>query len=184
MAAPAKKAQDLNARMDNCEKWVKALSGLAYKEGDFHGNLESGVALCMAINKLKAGMVQDKYAKAQAKKLNAFQKRERIAAFIEGCKKFGVNQADIFMVEDLFMKNNLKQVVITLENLSATASKNNIQQPFEIGIQYATANKRQFSKEQMQKAKNAIPAMNKGSVKVDQGGGLDSHGIILQGNKK
>lgn len=51
------------------------------------------------------------------------------------------------MVEDLFMKNNLKQVCITLENVSATASKNNIKQPFEIGINYSKENKRQFTKE-------------------------------------
>lgn len=148
MAAPKKKkASDLNARMDEAEKWVKELSGLGFKLGDFHGNLESGVALCLAMNKLKEGTIKAKYAKIVAKKLNPFQKRERIAAFIDGCKKFGVNQADIFMVEDLFSKNNLKQVVICLENISATASKNNIKQPFEIGIAYAKKNERQFSKE-------------------------------------
>ena len=97
MAAPKKKAQDLNSRMNNAEKWVKELSGLAFKLGDFHGNLESGVALCLAMNKLKAGCIPAKYAKIQAKKLNPFQKRERIAAFINGCKKFGVNEGLLYI---------------------------------------------------------------------------------------
>eukprot|EP01083_Nonionella_stella_P198665 729225_1 len=180
MAAPKKKAQDLNERIDNCEKWIKELSGLKFDLGDFAGNLQSGVALCTAMNNLKANTIPNKYVKISARKLNAFQQRERIAAFINGCKKFGVKQSDIFSVEDLFSQKNLKQVVITLENVSATASKNGIPQPFEIGIAYAKKNKRQFTEEQLQKAKNAIPAMSKGSIKVEKGKGLDSHGIILK----
>eukprot|EP00485_Elphidium_margaritaceum_P013130 CAMPEP_0202693730 /NCGR_PEP_ID=MMETSP1385-20130828/7769_1 /ASSEMBLY_ACC=CAM_ASM_000861 /TAXON_ID=933848 /ORGANISM="Elphidium margaritaceum" /LENGTH=188 /DNA_ID=CAMNT_0049349451 /DNA_START=28 /DNA_END=594 /DNA_ORIENTATION=- len=179
MAAP-KKAQDLNDRMLNCEKWVKALSGLSFNEGNFHTNLESGVALCIALNKLKPGLVADKYAKIQAKKLNPFQKRERITQFINGCKTFGVNHSDLFMPDDLFNQSNLKQVVITLENLSSTASKKNVEQPFVIGMSYAKSNKREFTKEQILKAKNAIPAMNKGSVHVDKGKGVDNWGVILQ----
>eukprot|EP01083_Nonionella_stella_P014000 39368_1 len=183
MAAPKKKAQDLDERMNECEKWIKELSGLGFKLGDFVGNLESGITLCLAINNLKAGTIPAKYAKLQARKLNPFQKRERITAFINGCKKFGVNHADIFTVEDLFSQKNLKQVVITLENLSATASKQNVPQPFEIGIQYAKKNKREFTEEQKLKAKNAIPAMSKGAVHIEKGKGLDSHGIILQQEK-
>jgi hypothetical protein len=138
----------------------------------------------MAVHKLQPGSLHQKYAKPVARQMNAFQKRERITQFINACKKIGVRESDVFMVEDLFMKNSLKQVVITLENLSSTASRKKLQQPFSIGLSYSKKNKRNFTAQQLRTAKNIVPKMNQGSTNVNSGPGLDSHGIILQGSHK
>mmetsp|Transcript_93270 Transcript_93270/g.114246 ORF Transcript_93270/g.114246 Transcript_93270/m.114246 type:complete len:205 (-) Transcript_93270:1059-1673(-) len=193
MAKPAlnkKKSSKMSMkeRAIECEKWIKTISKYNFDiTGDIKSTLGDGIALCMAAHNIKPNNFTKKYkSPPKKKKTGAFavtEARCRIKAFIDFCKNvIKMRQQDLFATEQLQEGTNIKQVILCLENLSSELDKNNMQQPFLIGIQYAKKNKRQFTDEQVRKAKNAIPQLNKGSVYIKKDDGLDSAGIVLHKN--
>lgn len=130
----------------------------------------SGVALCQLANKIaiKAGQTKviKKYNNPAKKK---FKKIENIGIYLTACQKLGVRGQDVFENNDLFEAKRMEQVIINLYALSgATQKLKGFPGPF-IGVKLAKKNKRQFTKAQLRKARNAVPNSARGAIAHDKG---------------
>ena len=77
---------------------------------------------------------------------------------------------------DLYDGQRYSAVVQNLYALSAQSRKIGFQGP-AIGVEYATANKRNFSQEVLNKSKSAVPGWSKGSLK-NETTNMDGYGVI------
>lgn len=119
--------KEINAAIDakfdknsanECIKWIAELSGSTIAANGDLAVLKSGVDLCLAINKLQPGTV------AQINKMNSpFFQRENVKNFLEGCRKYGVRDSDLFVTEDLYSGNNYVAVLDCLRSLNGVAVK-------------------------------------------------------------
>ncbi len=68
-----------------------------------------------------------------------YNKKENIEAYINGCKKLGMKEVDLFVTVDLYEGQNMTQVVDNLMALGGVAQKVNPKLP-AIGIKYSEEN--------------------------------------------
>ena len=128
------------------------------------------------VNKIKPGTCT-KFKKTKV----AFVARNNISIFVKGAKKLGVKQSDIFETRDLYDKQRLSAVVQSIYAISGVSRKLGFPGPF-IGVAYADANKRHFTKAQLAKSKSAVPMLNRGDKKTNTGSSHDSYGIVKDKN--
>jgi len=74
-------------------------------DGDLSEALKSGVILCKLLNKIKPNTIE----KFNTKNV-PLAERENIRAYLDGVKKVGLSQSDLFMVSDLYEKKDLTAV--------------------------------------------------------------------------
>jgi hypothetical protein len=159
-------------RASEAQKWIETIMGIKFN--DFFEEIKDGVILCELCNTIKPGSCpQGKYKKSSV----AFVCRTNIQIYLEGCGKIGVPKIDCFETRDLYDGQRLDAVVNNIFALSA-ASRNidSFEGPY-IGVTYAQKNQRNFTQEQLNKTKSAVPIWNKGDVEQKQKN-MDSYGII------
>jgi len=157
-------------KADEARAWVEALSGKSFSGTDkdaWVASLKDGELLCIVINKIKEGS-----AKYKASTM-AFGQRENITQYLEGCRKLGMKDVDLFVTQDLFEGDNLVQVVDQLHSLGAVSKTiDGFSGPY-IGVKYSHENKRTFSPEVLAQSAMAVPLQNAGSIAVEKERGTD-----------
>ena len=72
-------------------------------------------------------------------------------------------------------------MVQSIYAISAISRKHGFGGPF-IGVAYADANKRYFTKEQLAKSKSAVPMINRGGLRTEVSSTHDAYGIVKDAN--
>lgn len=157
-------------RAAEAQQWVEQVLGKSVGS-DFFDALKDGCLLCELLNKIKPGTCKKFKPSKQA-----FVARSNIQIFLQGCKKIGIPETDLFETRDLYDGQRLSAVVGNIYALSAMSRKLGFGGPF-IGVQYAEKNKRQFTQEQLNKSKSSVPSWNKGSI-YNKTKNMDGAGII------
>lgn len=116
----------------------------------FHAALKDGQYLC----KLANALIGPGTVKFGTSKL-AFKQMENIGKFLEACEKYGLNKTDLFQTVDLYEKQNVWQVVLTIHALGRKAQKNGFTGP-TLGPKESEKNVRDFSAEQLAAGQNVI----------------------------
>lgn len=114
-------------------------------EKKFPDILKDGTVLCRLLNKVSGFNIPYRQSTQN------FVQRENICAFINGLKRLGLNEYELFQTVDLFEEKNLKQVAICLYALSRQLQKEKIFPGPFIGPALAKKNKITFSKEVLDK---------------------------------
>lgn len=140
---------------------------------DFADCLKDGVALCTLINMLCPGSVQ------RVNTMKApFKQRENLEMFLKGCEAYGLKRHDLFQVNDLYERKNLYTVVNCVFALGGMAKKKGFDGP-TIGVKVADENKRNFSKELLDKGKTII-GLQSGSNQGASQRGMTPYGATRQ----
>lgn len=133
-------------------------------EKDVSNALKNGILLCHLINCLKSGSV---------KKINennmAFKQMENIGNFLTACESVGCKKADLFQTVDLYESNNIPQVINGIFALGRKAQ--NFYDGPRLGPEEATANKREFTEDQLRAGEGVIglqAGSNKGASQAGQ----------------
>jgi len=155
MAAKYDVEQEQEARL-----WMEAVTGEPLNpEADssvplgldaFHAALKDGSYLCKVAN----AVMGPGAAKFGTSKM-AFKQMENISKFLDACEKYGLNRTDMFQTVDLFEKQNVWQVVLTIHALGRKAQKNGFDGP-TLGPKESDKNVREFSAEQIAAGQNVI----------------------------
>ncbi|KAK6089897.1 hypothetical protein P3W45_001100 [Vairimorpha bombi] len=133
--------------MQEILNWISEILEEDFTNQSFASVLKDGTVLCRLLNKVCGYDIRYK------KSSQMFVQRENICAFINGLKKYGINEYELFQTVDLFEEKNLKQVQISLYALSRQLQVNKeFPGPF-IGPKLAQKNKIEFSKEVLDKSK-------------------------------
>jgi len=161
-------------RAKEAQEWVEAVLKMKFR--DFFEEIKDGATLCKLINAIKPGTIAEN--KVQKNSKVAFHCRANIQLYIEGCAKIGIPQSERFETRDLFDGQRLDAVVDNLYALSSISHDvaPNFKGP-HIGVKYATKNKRNFTEEQLNKSKSAVPLWNQGDHSIKQTN-MDGYGII------
>jgi len=114
----------------------------------FHSALKDGIILCKLANAIIGGV------KFNSMKV-PFKQMENITNFLTACEKYGVNKTDLFQTVDLYEKQNLWQVVLTIFALGRKAQANGFNGP-ALGPREAQRNTRDFSEEQLKAGQSVI----------------------------
>ena len=142
---------------EQARAWIEAVLGAPLEGDDLHEALKSGVVLVNLINAIKPGTCKP----PQNKKM-PFVQRENIASYLAGCTTLGIPGFQSFQTVDLFEAQNMKAVIVNIHALGSYAQKMGFNGPV-LGAKMATANKRDFTDEQLNAGKSAVPVFGKGS---------------------
>ncbi|XP_020605590.1 transgelin-like [Orbicella faveolata] len=115
---------------------------------DFHESLKDGVILVNLANAL-GGKIKGNQSKM------AFKMMENIGKFLEFCDSLGVPKTDVFQTVDLYEGQNIPQVINGLHALARKAYSSGMPVP-QLGPKEATANKREFTEEQLRQGEHVI----------------------------
>jgi len=151
--------------------------------GDFEADLKDGYLLCQLLKHISSKTYKKLKIRAKVTK-QPFVCRTQIQNFVTGCKELGMAEQDVCSSQDLYEGDNLNNVVNHLYALNAICYKleasGKYKGPFIAGsnVKFATENKRNFTKEQLAKAKGIVPLQNRGGISDDRKTDHDSYGII------
>jgi len=139
---------DLQAR-----QWMNAVLGeqALNEEPDsngLHEKLKDGTILCRVANSLGANI---KYNESKM----AFKMMENIGKYLEFCDSIGVPKTDVFQTVDLYEAQNMPQVINGIHALGRKAHSLG-KTPHALGPKEATANRREFTEEQLREGQNVI----------------------------
>jgi hypothetical protein len=156
-------AQYDHAGEAKAQEWMETLIGRPFP-ASFSQSLKDGVLLCELINAIKPGTI---------KKINnskmPFKQMENISNFLKACRSLGVAEHSLFETVDLFEEKDVNLVIRCLFSLDSTIQGTvpEFQGP-HIGAKHHTSNKREFTEEQMAKARleSAITKQTQGSAAV------------------
>ncbi|ELU05581.1 hypothetical protein CAPTEDRAFT_195746 [Capitella teleta] len=117
---------DLEFEKEICE-WMKSITGIPVVKGvkyplkadRLHEALKNGEYLCKLLNTLNPNSVT-RVLETRTK----FKMEENLSSFLEGCRKYGVADQDLFTIEDLFEKQKMMRVLITVKALRNIAQAN------------------------------------------------------------
>jgi len=165
-----------------CLKWI---ADCTKKEitGDFGADLKDGFLLCQLLKHISSKTYKKLHIKAKHTK-QPFVCRTQIQNFVQGCKDLGMAETDVCSSQDLYEGDNLNNVVNHLYALNAICYKmeeaGQYKGPFIVGAttKFAKENKRNFSKEVLNKAKYITPLQNRGGIADDSKTDHDAYGII------
>jgi len=169
-------------RADACLTWI-AESTNKKVTGDFEADLKDGYLLCQLLKHISSKTYKKLKIKSKHTK-QPFVCRTQIQNFVMGCKELGMAETDVCSSQDLYEGDNLNNVVNHLYALNAICYKleasGDYKGPFIAGsnVKFATENKRNFTKEQLAKAKGIVPLQNRGGISDDRKTDHDSYGII------
>jgi len=142
---------------------------------DFFEGLKDGSYLCKLLNRLYPDLVAQKYEKPSSM---PFKQLETIGMFIDGCKKYGMTEKDLFVTLDLHEQCNRNMVVATLISLGRQAQKNGFDGPI-LGPKEAEANPREFDEQTLMEGKSHI-GLQMGTNKGASQAGMAPYGFQRQ----
>lgn len=151
------------------QTWIEEILGVGFEHDSFHENLKDGVLLCQLLNKIKPKTCRKIYKGGK----QAFQMRENIVKYLNGCQKLGMNNTDCFVSQDLYEGDNMVAVIDQIFALGAVSRNvDGFEGPY-LGVKHSDENKRVFTKEQIAESKKIVPLQNAGSIEVEKSKGTD-----------
>jgi len=162
----------------DAQAWIEAILKQRFDANiSFADNLKSGVILCELINTINPGTVPKIY-EGQMK----FKQIENISLFLRGCQAMGMPKSDCFNPsKDLIEEKNIGMVLACIEGLGGLCQAHNIPVPPFGKMKYATANKREWSEEQLkaQKAADRGTIISQGSYGTMERQAVSKGGITF-----
>lgn len=148
MAAKYEVEKEIEAR-----QWMEGvvgepLSNQTHGPDGFHESLKDGAFLAKMANQL-GGKIKVNTSKM------AFKQMESIGQFLAFCETYGLVKTDLFQTVDLYEKQNMWQVVITIHALGRKAQTKGFQGP-TLGPKESKTNVREFTEEQMRAGEGVI----------------------------
>ncbi len=122
--------------------------------------LKDGKVLCKLINGLLDPSCQVKYDAGNS----TFKMRANVESFIDGCKKFGLKEQELFQVNDLFEAKNVCQFTQCIYAIGRRLQMDPSYTGPTLGPKQSAENKREFTKEQMDAGKH-VHSLQMGSNK-------------------
>jgi len=114
-------------------------------------DLKNGVILCKLINKFLPGAV------AKCEQSSAvFKQRANLESFINGCKKYGLKEQEVFQVNDLFESKNIPQFTQCIVALGRYAQCQAGYDGPILGPRQSEENVREFTQDQLDAGKHMI----------------------------
>ncbi|KAI8804170.1 calponin homology domain-containing protein [Cladochytrium replicatum] len=142
------------AREQEVRTFIESVVGEPLPSGkSFAEALKDGQTLCKLMNAL----LPEHTIKISPSGL-AFKKMENINNFLDRCQKLGIPKFDTFMTVDLFEEKNIPQVIQCIYSVSRHAHAAD-PAVMLIGPKLAQKAERNFSNEQLSKAKAAVPLL-------------------------
>jgi len=80
--------------------------------------LQDGTVLCVCLNKLIPGTVENVHERPDKQ----FLKMQNINSFLAACPKFGLKEADLFSADQLYYASDFQRVIACLSSLSRSKS--------------------------------------------------------------
>ncbi|XP_033121045.1 myophilin-like [Anneissia japonica] len=118
------------------------------EEITYPDSLKDGVILCKLLKKFHPGFT---------KKIDtgnmSFKHRCNIENFIDGCKSFGLQEMELFQVNDLYESKNIAVVTSCIIALARHAQRVPGYEGPNLGPKQSTKNERHFTEEQLQAGK-------------------------------
>jgi len=139
--------------------WIEGVLGEPLGEGSFHEVLKSGVVLANLVRVLSPDII-----KPPSKMAAPFKQMENIGNYLSACSKLGQAPHDTFQTVDLYENQNMNAVIGQLHSLGRLAQKLPGHSGPALGPKEATANKREFTEEQLAQAKGTATFLGKGSA--------------------
>jgi len=143
---------------DQCElearQWIEAVLGEQVFGGQtgadaMHDILKDGIILNNLANKLGGNL------KPNTTKM-AFKQMENIGSFLTFCQdQLGVQKSDLFQTVDLYEKQNMNNVIMTIHAVGRRCNTLGLSVP-SLGPKEATAQPREWSEEQLKEGQNII----------------------------
>ena len=127
-----------------------------------HTALKDGVVLCKLISALSG-----KNVKFNTMKM-AFKQMENVGKFLDAIAEYGVQKSDSFQTVDLYEKQNMAQVILTIHALGRKAGSKGQR---GIGPKESEKNERTFTEDQMRAGQGVIGLQmgsNKGASQAGQ----------------
>ncbi|KAK2570708.1 Transgelin-2 [Acropora cervicornis] len=115
---------------------------------DFQESMKSGEILCKLAN-VMGGAIKSNSSKM------AFKMMENIGKFLDFADQLGVPKTDIFQTVDLYEGQNIPAVISGLHAFARKAYSSGKPVP-QLGPKEATANKREFTEEQLKEGQHVI----------------------------
>ncbi len=109
--------------VNETKDWIKGVTRLPLPAAkkDFEAALADGVILCKLFNEIAMALGVPTVPVIPADKLS-YKRIENINSFLEGCKSFGLSQAELFEPIDLFEQKRFPKVINCLRALSRAAA--------------------------------------------------------------
>ncbi len=151
MSANIKKKLDGKRDHDQECEMLRFIRDMTHEEMDMEHpeNLKDGKVLCKLINGLLDASRQVKYDPGNS----TFKMRANVESFIEGCKKFGLKEQELFQVNDLFEAKNVCQFTQCIYALGRRLQLDPSYSGPILGPKMSEQTRRDFSKEQMDAGK-------------------------------
>lgn len=162
MSANIKKKLDGKRDHDQECEMLRFIRDMTHEEMDMEHpeNLKDGKVLCKLINGLLDASRQVKYDPGNS----TFKMRANVESFIEGCKKFGLKEQELFQVNDLFEAKNVCQFTQCIYALGRRLQMDPSYNGPVLGPKQSAEHKREFTQEQLDAGKN-IQSLQMGSNK-------------------
>ena len=161
-------------------EWMEKLIGHKIGGSSFQDGLKDGVALCQCMNAAVPGKIK----KIRNSQVMLFC-RENFGAFFQACLSLGLAENDLCSFEDVYDNRNMGQFLIMMISFARKVQylpgyKGPV---LEDAVKQATANKRQFSEQQLRAGEAIIPlgqaGMNEVASKAKEESRYVEHGIIM-----
>ncbi|KAI9922235.1 hypothetical protein PsorP6_000958 [Peronosclerospora sorghi] len=143
---------------EEAQEWLEAVLGEKFTTS-FGDSLKDGVKLCMAMNKIKPGLIT-----SIERSTMPFKQMENISNFVRACRNIGVAEFDLFETVDLYNQKNLAQVVQCIHALGRAIQKTMPEYDGpSLGVKESKVNVRKFSEAQLREAASAVPVLTQAS---------------------
>eukprot|EP01083_Nonionella_stella_P182741 658296_1 len=143
---------------------------ILYEQDAFFDQLRDGLVLCQLLNTIKPNTCEN-----YKESTNSHVQRANINIFLNGCRKLGINQINIFDTNDLYEMKRVSAVLKCIFAVSAKAKDFPCYDGPTIGYKFSTKNERHFSQSTMNKGKSAVPFFSR-AAKVVQSN--EVYGIV------
>ncbi|GIQ80474.1 smooth muscle protein/calponin [Kipferlia bialata] len=134
----------MTAELENeAREWIQAVLGVTLGD-DLREELKTGDILCQVVNKIKPNTIAS-WPKSKFK----FVCLECVGMYIDGCRKIGLPEHELFSPDDIWSDNALywKAVLINIHALGRAAQKVPGFEGPHLGAKLATSNARTFTPE-------------------------------------
>lgn len=140
------------------QQWIEEMTGCSFPS-TFADSLKDGVILCKLANVIKPGSVP----KFNNPATMPFRKMENITSFIKVARSTGMRENELFGTPDLYDEKNIYQVVSAIHALGRHLQTIMPDSAFpKLGVKVVEKNERQWTEEQLIKARAAVSILNLG----------------------
>ena len=147
--------------------WIEAVTREKLGECTLQEELKNGIVLCTLVNAIWPGMCP----KPSTSKM-PFKQMENISNYLAATTQVGVKENELFQTVALFENKGMMAVLINIQSVGRQAQVAGYQGP-ALGAKIATANRRNFTEEQLAAGLNTATFLGKGSH-----GGATQSGMI------